>query len=337
MQKQFCFPFLSPRVSSSVCLWFEIDAPDGLNLDSLGAECERVCGAFRLRNSAFAVRRVGFSGRGSAPRFLLHQAAMKIADRTFVVSGGVSGLGRATTAALLGHGAHVAVFDRDGPPTPPTSTAVRYYTVDVTDPAALETAVDEVVRWCSSTEKHLGGVVCAAGVAWAEKALDRAGAPASLALFRTVVDINLLGTYHLATLVASRLYTSLPASLLSATPDSERGVIILVASVAAFEGQKGQTAYAASKGAIASLTLPLARDLASFGIRVNCIAPGVFSTEMSTGMSKKAVERITEMLEFPARFGRPHEFAEMVIALVGNGIMNGAVVRMDGASRMGKL
>ncbi|KAK7207147.1 3-hydroxyacyl-CoA dehydrogenase type-2 [Myxozyma melibiosi] len=240
---------------------------------------------------------------------------MFINNRTFIISGGISGLGLAAALSLVSAGAHVALFDRNSDLGQDvlkshfnSKPVARFYAVDVTDYNDLESAVDHVVAWASDSNFPLGGVV--------------------------FLDINLTGTYSLATLVASRLARS-PA--LPSEPDAERGVIILVSSVAGLEGQLGQTAYAASKGAIASLALPLARDLARWGIRVNALAPAVFETAMSAYMPEKTRQKLYSQLEFPKRFGKAEEFAEMALSLIRNGIVNGTIVRLDGATRMGKL
>ncbi|KAK9429145.1 hypothetical protein V1505DRAFT_401345 [Lipomyces doorenjongii] len=255
---------------------------------------------------------------------------MKIDGRTFIVSGGASGLGLRTTQELTSYGGYVAIVDRDEEAGErvmsqifPYSKLVRFFRADVTDAEHLEKAVDAVVAWTKETGKQLGGVI-----------LDRSGKPSSLSAFKTVMDVNVIGTYSLCSLVASRLAAE-PLDELN--EDGERGVIVLVSSVSALEGQTGQVAYGGSKGAVASMTLPMARDLAQWGIRVVALAPGVFDTAMTTPMPKKTKDKLIAMLEFPRRFGRADEFARMVSSVIQNVIINGAIIRLDGASRMGKL
>ncbi|KAK9466609.1 3-hydroxyacyl-CoA dehydrogenase [Lipomyces arxii] len=261
---------------------------------------------------------------------------MGISGKTFIVSGGAAGLGLATVQELVSRGAHVAVLDRNTGTTKQRleSASVQFFTADVADESNLSNAVDAIEQWTQTTRYPLGGLVSAAGVSWASRTIDRAGEPASLDMFRSVVDINLVGTYSLSVQVAAKL-AKLPESALN--DDGERGVIILVASVAAYEGQTGQVAYAASKGGVASLVLPMARDLAPWGIRVVGLAPGVFETNMTAPMPLKTKKKISAMLEFPRRFGQPVEFAKMAAEVIENGIVNGTVIRLDGASRMGKL
>ncbi|KAK9356903.1 hypothetical protein V1523DRAFT_341748 [Lipomyces doorenjongii] len=266
---------------------------------------------------------------------------MKIDGRTFIVSGGASGLGLRTTQELTSYGGYVAIVDRDEEAGErvmsqifPYSKLVRFFRADVTDAEHLEKAVDAVVAWTKETGKQLGGVVSAAGIVWGAKILDRSGKPSSLSAFKTVMDVNVIGTYSLCSLVASRLAAE-PLDELN--EDGERGVIVLVSSVSALEGQTGQVAYGGSKGAVASMTLPMARDLAQWGIRVVALAPGVFDTAMTTPMPKKTKDKLIAMLEFPRRFGRADEFARMVSSVIQNVIINGAIIRLDGASRMGKL
>ncbi|KAJ8099246.1 putative 3-hydroxyacyl-CoA dehydrogenase-like protein [Lipomyces tetrasporus] len=266
---------------------------------------------------------------------------MKIKGRTFILTGGASGLGLGTAQELASQGGYVAILDRDEEAgkrvmsgTFSYSKSVRFFTADVSDAENLEKAVDAAVTWTKETGKPLGGAVSAAGVAWTAKTLDRSGNPSSISAFKTVMDVNVIGTYSLCSLVASRLAAQ-PLDKLN--EDGERGVIILVSSVSALEGRTGQVAYGGSKGAVASMTLPMARDLAPWGIRVVALAPAVFDTAMTAAISKKTKNKLAAMLEFPRRFGQASEFAKMVSSVIQNVIVNGAIIRLDGASRMGKL
>ena len=173
-------------------------------------------------------------------------------------------------------------------------------------------------------------IVACAGVAPAARSVDREGRAHDPALFAGVIGVNLIGTFNVATQGAAAI-----AALEPLTPDGERGVIVMTASVAAFEGQIGQIAYAASKGAVAAMTLPMARDLARSGVRVMAIAPGLFRTPMLEGLTAEAQASLGAQVPFPARLGDPAEFASLVLAIAENPMLNGTVIRLDGAIRMG--
>ncbi|KAK9473528.1 NAD(P)-binding protein [Dipodascopsis tothii] len=248
-------------------------------------------------------------------------------DRTFVVTGGAAGLGLGAVEELARAGAFVAVLDRDsdlGAAAVAGKPHLRFFELDVTETDRAAAVVDAVVAWTRQTGKPLGGVVNAAGVGMAGKPLD-------LDVFAMVVTINLVGTFNMTRLVAKHLVGVDPDA------EGERGVIINVSSASAYDGQAGQVAYAASKGAVASMTLPLARDLVPFGIRAVAIAPSLFETNMTAGVSAKAYTQMQRLLEFPPRFGRPAEFALLVRAVVENVMLNGTVIRIDGATRLSKL
>lgn len=252
---------------------------------------------------------------------------MNFAGSTAVVSGGASGLGRATACRIAAERANVAILDRSYEAAQAVAAeigdAALALEVDVTDGAATEAAI--------STALHRFGAVhvavCCAGIAPADRVVSRAG-PASLDVFRNVVDVNLVGTFNVLRLAA--------AAMLANEPDAcgERGVLITTASGAAFDGQIGQAAYAASKAGVAGMTLPLARDLAGKGIRVNTIAPGLFATPLVAGMSDDVRESLLDMIPEPRRMGDPAEFADLVVHIVSNKYLNAETIRLDAAMRM---
>jgi NAD(P)-dependent dehydrogenase (short-subunit alcohol dehydrogenase family) len=244
---------------------------------------------------------------------------MQIEGNTFLVTGGGSGLGAATARLLEESGANVVVADLKG-----EGGNSRFVETDVTDEASVRGAVGTALE-------HFGGLhgaINCAGVASAEKTLGRKG-PHSLGSFEKVVQVNLIGTFNVVRLAAEAMAKNEPTEA-----DGERGVIVNTASVAAFDGQVGQVAYAASKGGVAAMTLPVARDLASLGIRVVAIAPGIFDTPMMAGLPEAARESLGKQVPFPSRLGRPEEYAALVRHIVENRMLNGEVIRLDGAIRM---
>ncbi|HKH09513.1 MAG TPA: SDR family NAD(P)-dependent oxidoreductase [Rubrobacter sp.] len=243
---------------------------------------------------------------------------MEIQDRTFLVGGGGSGLGAATARMLADAGANVVVADLRGEP----GAGTRFVETDVTDESSVRAAVEAALEFGA-----LHGAVNCAGVAIAEKALGRDG-PHSLDSFTRVIRVNLIGTFNVVRLAAAAMVGNDPGA------DGGRGVIVNTASVAAFEGQIGQVAYAASKGGVASMTLPLAREFARSGIRVVAIAPGLFDTPMMAGLPEEARASLGDQVPFPSRLGRPEEYAALVRHIVENGMLNGEVIRLDGAVRM---
>jgi NAD(P)-dependent dehydrogenase (short-subunit alcohol dehydrogenase family) len=245
---------------------------------------------------------------------------MQIEGHTFLVAGGGSGLGAATTRMLAGAGANVIVADLKGEATGENS---RFVETDVTDEQSVRGAI-------SAALEHFGGLhgaINCAGVASAEKTFGRQG-PHSLESFTKVVAINLIGTFNVVRLAAEAMAGNEP------TEDDGRGVIVNTASVAAFDGQVGQVAYAASKGGVVAMTLPVARDLATLGIRVVAIAPGIFDTPMLAGLPEAARESLGKQVPFPSRLGRPEEYAALVRHIIENQMLNGEVIRLDGAIRM---
>lgn len=241
-----------------------------------------------------------------------------------LVTGAASGLGRATATALAEAGAKVVLVDLDAEAVAGAAAAIggRRFALDVADAAAVEAAMPEIEALGS-----LRVLVNCAGIAPAGKIVGRDG-PMPLAAFERAVRVNLIGTFNLMRLAAAAMARLEPMA------DGERGVIVNTSSIAAFEGQIGQAAYAASKGGVASLTLPAARELAAQGIRVMAIAPGLFGTPMLLGMPEKVQESLAATVPFPARFGRPEEYAALVLHILANPMLNGSVLRLDGALRM---
>jgi NAD(P)-dependent dehydrogenase (short-subunit alcohol dehydrogenase family) len=245
---------------------------------------------------------------------------MEIEGRTFLVAGGGSGLGAATAEVLTSEGANVVVADLKGEAA---GGNVRFVETDVTDEDSVRRAIEEALQSFGS----LHGAVNCAGVASAEKVLGREG-PHDLQSFAKVVQINLVGTFNVVRLAAEVMVNNEPAE------SGERGVIVNTASVAAYDGQIGQVAYAASKGGVVALTLPVARELAASGIRVVAIAPGIFDTPMMAGLPEAARESLGKQVPFPSRLGRPEEYAALVRHIIENEMLNGEVIRLDGAIRM---
>ena len=293
---------------------------------------------------------------------------MKIANRTFIISGGSSGLGLATAIVLLSHGANISILDLNPPAKDDSSTALHdpnrtlFTRTDVSSTSSLQAALSSTISWITEqTKAPLAGVICCAGIGFAARALPKSSTM-SIDDFDRVIAINLRGTVDLIRLALPHLALNTPWG-----PDGERGVIIVVSSVAAYEGQVGQLAYAASKGAVRSLVLPLAREVGqSAGVRVMGVAPGAFETGMtrrprpvrkergSEGAGKKSgkpVEKVDvgkpnteegtqkfarnrEMFNYPMRMGRADEFASLVKEMIENPMLNGEVVRLDGGIRL---
>lgn len=253
---------------------------------------------------------------------------MQIVDGVFLVSGGASGLGAACVRLLHSLGGRVVIADlnRDTGERLAAELGERaqFALTDVTDEASTRQAVERAVTAFGG----LHGAVACAGVATAERILGKDG-PQPLASFARVITVNLVGTFNLLRLAAEAMAKGTPNAA------GERGVVVMTASVAAFEGQIGQAAYAASKGGVAALTLPAARELARFGIRVVTIAPGTFDTPLLAGLPEAARQSLAQQVPFPPRLGRPDEFAALVRHILENEMLNGTVIRLDGALRMG--
>ena len=250
---------------------------------------------------------------------------MKIANNVFLVAGGGSGLGAATAGMLLDAGARVVVADLNDAAgwaaKAPGST--RFQKTDVTDEAQVQAAVD----LCISAFGAIHGVINCAGIAPGERVVGKAG-PHALASFERAVRINLTGTFNVIRLAAAKM------SLQQPFEGGERGVIVNTSSVASMDGQIGQAAYAASKAGVNGMTLPIARELARFGIRVMTIAPGIFDTPMLQGMSEEIRASLGAQIPFPSRLGKPTEYAALVRHIIENEVLNGEVIRLDGAIRM---
>ena len=249
---------------------------------------------------------------------------MEINGKKVVVIGGASGMGRASAELLHARGASVAIFDREGSDGKEVAAGIGgdFYPVDVTDFAAteetLKTAVDK-----------LGGLhvtVTTAGGGIAKRTMSKSG-PHDLESFQSVIDLNLIASFNISRLAASYMSQNEPE-------DEERGVIINTASIAAFEGQIGQVAYSATKAGIVGMTLPIARELAAFGIRCVSIAPGIFMTPMLAGLAPDVQASLGAQVPFPPRLGKPEEFARLVQSIVEIPTLNGEVIRLDGALRM---
>lgn len=252
---------------------------------------------------------------------------MRIDDGVFLISGGASGLGLATARELSGQGGKVVLLDINAEAGEQAvrelGDAARFVQADITREDDVRAALEQA----QAAFGGLHGLINCAGVAPAEKVLGRHGVH-GLDSFRRTIEINLVGSFNLLRLAAEVMARGEPNA------EGERGVIINTASVAAFDGQMGQSAYAASKGGVAALTLPAARDLARSGIRVMCIAPGVFETPMMAGMPQEVRDSLAAGVPFPPRLGRPDEYAALVRHIIENTMLNGEVIRLDGALRM---
>ncbi|MGR3815389.1 MAG: SDR family NAD(P)-dependent oxidoreductase [Cognatishimia activa] len=250
---------------------------------------------------------------------------MKLATTAAVISGAASGLGEATARHFAEQGGQVTILDRDVERGQAVAKEIGGYFVetDVTDEASVQAAMGFALE---NMGKITAAVNCA-GIAPAAKTLGRDG-PHDLAMFQKVIDINLVGSFNVARLASAVMAENAPE------PDGARGVIINTASVAAMEGQKGQAAYAASKGGIVGLSLPMARDLAKQGIRVMAIAPGIFKTPMLIGLGQEIMDGLAADVTCPPRLGEPSEYARLAGFIVECGYLNGEVIRIDGALRM---
>jgi len=251
---------------------------------------------------------------------------LQLQSSVFVVTGGASGLGEATVRMLVGEGARVVIADVNESAGAKLQSELganaRFMRVDVTDESSVRRGLETAAELGT-----LRGVVNAAGIVLAEKVLGRNG-PHALDAFSRIIQVNLAGTFNVIRLASAMMSTGEP------TASGERGVIINTASVSAFDGQIGQAAYSASKGGIVAMTLPIARELARYGIRVMTIAPGIFDTPLMASLPQAARDSLALQVPFPSRLGKPSEYAALVKHILGNEMLNGEVIRLDGAIRM---
>lgn len=252
---------------------------------------------------------------------------MQIEDSVALVTGSASGLGEATLRSLVAGGARAVIADRDRDRGEMVAAelgeGVRFVETDVSDPEAVGRAVAE-----AQSLGDLRIAVSCAGIGPAAKTVGRDGTPHDLALYQKVIQVNLIGTFNVLRLAAAAMAGNEPNA------DGERGVVINTASVAAYDGQIGQVAYASSKGGVVGMTLPAARDLTSVGVRVMTIAPGIFNTPLLAGLPENVQQALAANVPFPKRLGDPDEYASLVRAIVTNAYLNGEVIRLDGALRM---
>ena len=253
---------------------------------------------------------------------------MNITDKVAVITGAASGLGQATAEAIIAKGGKVMILDRDDKRGPEVAAELganaAFVQTDVTDEDSVKAAIDATV------EKFGAIHVCVncAGVGSAMKTVGRENKPHDLGVFNMVVKINLIGTFNVARLAAAAMAENEPGE------DNERGLIVNTASVAAFDGQVGQVAYAATKGGVVGMTLPIARDLMNEGIRVNTILPGIFETPLMNAAPPQVKEALAASVPFPKRLGNPEEYAKLAMCMIETGYFNGEDVRLDGAIRM---
>jgi len=252
---------------------------------------------------------------------------MKIADTKAIITGGASGLGQAVAEDVIAAGGRVALLDVNAAAGQALVSKLggraSFIETDVTSEAAVNAAV-------AAASQSMGGInlaVNCAGVGWPKRMVGKDG-PMPGDFFRKVIEINLVGTLLVCKAAAAEMQKNAPNS------DGERGAIVMTASVAAFDGQIGQVAYAASKGGVVGMTLPMARELAAFGIRVVTIAPGLFLTPMMASLPAEAQESLGKQVPFPPRLGHPSEYASLVMQVVENPMLNGETIRLDGAIRM---
>ena len=252
---------------------------------------------------------------------------MEIKGRTFVITGGASGLGEATARHLHSLGANVVLADLNADSGARVQSELGDACLFVPTNVTEEEPVQNLVKLAVDKYGAIHGAVNCAGVATPGKLLDRDGNPLPLNTFKKVIDINLVGTFNVMRLVAAQI-------LKQSDEAGDRGVFINTASVAAFEGQIGQVAYSSSKGAVAAMTLPTARELARHRIRVMGIAPGIFMTPMLAGLPPAAQESLATQVPYPSRLGEPSEYAKLAAHIIGNEYLNGEVIRLDGCIRM---
>lgn len=255
---------------------------------------------------------------------------MDYSQKTFLITGGGSGLGAACARMLVSRGANVLIADINAQTgealAEELGPAAAFCHADVTSEESVRAAVASAMAQATALG-GLRGVINCAGIAIAERVVGREG-PHDLERFSRVIAVNVIGSFNVIRLAAAAMIPQEP------TAEGERGVIINTASVAAYDGQIGQAAYAASKGGVVSMTLPIARELARFGIRVVTIAPGIFDTPMMAGLPEAARQSLGQQVPFPSRLGRPEEYAALAGHIIENPMLNGEVIRLDGALRM---
>ncbi len=249
---------------------------------------------------------------------------MEIEGSAALVAGGASGLGEATVRELHRRGANVTIADVNAEKGTALASelGIEFAACDVREETQVQAAVET-----ASAEGGLRIAVCCAGTGWAEKVAGSSG-PHQLLPFETIIQINLIGTFNVLRFAASAMIAGEPLA------DGERGVCVNTASIAAFDGQVGQISYSASKGGVVGMTLPAARDLAQYGIRVNTIAPGLFDTPLLAALPEEARRKLGEGVPFPQRLGTPAEYAQLACQLIENRMLNGETIRLDGALRM---
>lgn len=257
---------------------------------------------------------------------------MQLQSSTAIITGGASGLGEATARYFIANGSNVVILDLNEDAGQALesefSSKIKFIKTDVSSEIDVQMAIDFTVKTFGSFQI----VVNCAGIAPVGKTVGKVNGiygPHSFGLFEKTIRVNLIGTFNVIRLAAFSMEKNTPNT------DGERGVIINTASISAYDGQMGQVAYAASKGGIVSMTLPIARDLARSGIRVMTIAPGLFETPLMMGLPEEARISLGQQIPFPSRLGKPHEYALLVKSIVENPMLNGEVIRLDGAIRMG--
>ncbi|MCP3030901.1 3-hydroxyacyl-CoA dehydrogenase [Halobacillus sp. A1] len=252
---------------------------------------------------------------------------MQVNELTAVVTGGASGLGEATVRRIAAHGGRAIIADQNAAKgqalADELGSSAVFCEVDVTS----EEQVKKMISFSVQQFGTINGLVNCAGIVIAEKVSGKEGAH-KLGSFQKVIEVNLIGTFNMIRLITEHMQENVP------NEEGERGIIINTASIAAFEGQIGQAAYSASKGGVAGMTLPISRELARYGIRVMTIAPGLFETPMFEVLPDSAKEALSQMTPFPKRLGKPDEYGRLVLSIVENPMMNGEVVRLDGAIRL---
>jgi NAD(P)-dependent dehydrogenase (short-subunit alcohol dehydrogenase family) len=252
---------------------------------------------------------------------------MQIDKKTFIITGGASGLGLATAQTIVNNGGNAVLLDLNEDAGKKAQQALGEKALFVKTDVVSEEDVKNAITKTKATFGNIHGIINCAGVGHAKRVVGKEGAQ-PLEFFNKVVQINLIGTFNTIRLVATEMQHNTPEA------SGERGIVINTASAAAFDGQIGQAAYSASKGGIVAMTLPIAREFAGMGIRVNAIAPGIFETPLLAGLPKEAQESLGKQVPFPPRLGKPSEFASLVKHIIENEMLNGEVIRLDGAIRM---